>query len=50
MGATGAAMVVEMFKQLREEAGGHQLSDPEYGLAHNVGAAGATVTVQIYRR
>lgn len=50
VGATGAAMVVEMFKQLRGEAGGHQLSDPEYGLAHNVGAAGATVTVQIYRR
>jgi acetyl-CoA C-acetyltransferase len=50
VGATGAAMVVEMFKQLRGEAGGHQVKDVEVGLAHNVGAAGATVTVQIYRR
>jgi acetyl-CoA C-acetyltransferase len=50
VGATGAAMVVEMFKQLREKAGQRQLSDPEYGLAHNVGATGATVTVQVYRR
>lgn len=50
VGATGAAMVVEMFKQLRGEAGAHQLSDPVYGLAHNVGAAGATVTVQVYGR
>jgi ribonuclease PH len=50
VGATGAAMVVEVFKQLRGEAGKHQLSDPVYGLAHNVGAAGATVTVQVYGR
>lgn len=50
VGATGAAMVVEMFKQLRGEAGDHQLPDPKYGLAHNVGAAGATVTVQVYGR
>ena len=50
VGATGAAMVVEMFKQLRGKAGKHQLPDPEYGLAHNVGATGATVTVQVYRR
>ncbi len=50
VGATGAAMVVEVFKQLRGEAGAHQLSDPVYGLAHNVGAAGATVTVQVFGR
>jgi acetyl-CoA C-acetyltransferase len=50
VGATGAAMVVEVFKQLRGEAGAHQLGDPVYGLAHNVGAAGATVTVQVYGR
>ena len=50
VGATGAAMVVEMFKQLRGEAGEHQVKDPKYGLAHNVGAAGATVTLQVYRR
>lgn len=50
VGATGAGMVVEMFKQLRGEAGEHQVADPKYGLAHNVGAAGATVTLQVYRR
>jgi acetyl-CoA C-acetyltransferase len=50
VGATGAGMVVEIFKQLREEAGDRQVSDPVYGLAHNVGATGGTVTVQILGR
>jgi len=50
VGATGAAMVYEVFKQLRGEAGEHQVDDAEIALAHNVGAAGATVTVQIYGR
>jgi acetyl-CoA C-acetyltransferase len=50
VGATGAAMAYEMFKQLRGEAGDHQVASAEVGLAHNVGAAGATVTVQIFRR
>jgi len=50
VGATGAAMVYEVFKQLRGEAGDHQLNTPEIGLAHNVGAAGATVSVQLYGR
>lgn len=50
VGATGTAMVVEMFKQLRGDAGEHQIVDANIGLAQNVGAAGATVTVQIFRR
>jgi acetyl-CoA C-acetyltransferase len=50
VGATGAAMVYEVFKQLREEADKHQVDNPKVGLTHNVGAAGATVTVQIYGR
>jgi acetyl-CoA C-acetyltransferase len=50
VGATGAAMVYEIFKQLRGEAGKHQIKDAEIGLSHNVGAAGATVAVQIFRR
>ncbi|MFC1803926.1 hypothetical protein ACFL0D_08190 [Thermoproteota archaeon] len=50
VGATGAAMVVEMFMQLREQAGDRQVADAEYGLAHNVGATGGTVTTQVYRR
>jgi acetyl-CoA C-acetyltransferase len=50
VGATGAAMVYEVFKQLRGEAGKHQLDNPEIRLTHNVGAAGATVSVQLYGR
>ncbi len=50
VGATGAGMVYEIFNQLRGQAGEHQVADVEIGLAHNVGAAGATATVQIYRR
>lgn len=50
VGATGAGMVYEMFNQLRGQAGEHQVADAEIGLTHNVGAAGATATVQIYRR
>jgi acetyl-CoA C-acetyltransferase len=50
VGATGAAMVVEIYKQIREEVGERQVPDPKYGLAHNVGATGGTVTVQVYRR
>jgi acetyl-CoA C-acetyltransferase len=50
VGATGAAMVVEMFKQLKGQAGDRQVDDIEYGLTHNVGATGGTVTVQIFKR
>jgi acetyl-CoA acetyltransferase len=50
VGATGAGMVYEVFKQLRDEADKHQVDDPKISLTHNVGAAGATVTVQIYGR
>ena len=50
VGATGAAMAYEMFKQLRGEAGKHQVADAAVGLAHNVGASGATVAVQIFGR
>ncbi len=50
VGATGAGMVVEMFKQLRDQAEAHQVSDAQVGLTQNVGAAGATVTVQVFRR
>ena len=50
VGATGAAMVYEMFLQLRGEAGKHQVDDAMIGLAHNVGASGGTVVVQVYGR
>jgi acetyl-CoA C-acetyltransferase len=50
VGATGAAMAYEMFKQLRGESGQHQVNGVQFGLAHNVGASGATVSVQVYGR
>ena len=50
VGATGVAMAYEMFKQLRGQAGKHQVMGAETGLTHNVGAAGASVTVQVFRR
>jgi len=50
VGATGAAMAYEMFKQLRGEAGGHQVDGVRFGLAHNVGGSGASVAVQIFGR
>ncbi|RJS89603.1 hypothetical protein CW700_03740 [Candidatus Bathyarchaeota archaeon] len=50
VGATGASMVYEVFKQLRGEAGRVQVDDAEVGLIHNVGASGGTVVVQIYGR
>lgn len=50
VGATGTAMAYEMFKQLRGEAERRQVEGVEFALAHNVGASGATVVVQIYER
>ena len=50
VGASGVAMAYEMFKQLRGEAGNHQVQGAEIGLAHNVGAAGASVAVQVFGR
>ncbi len=50
VGATGAAMAYEMFRQLRGEAGRHQVDGVRLGLAHNVGGSGASVAVQIFGR
>ncbi|MEM3018394.1 MAG: thiolase domain-containing protein, partial [Candidatus Bathyarchaeia archaeon] len=49
IGATGTAMVIEVYKQLRGEAGKRQVQDAQVGLTHNVGATGGTVIVQIFR-
>ncbi|WP_049995879.1 thiolase domain-containing protein [Halococcus sediminicola] len=48
IGATGAGQVVEMFKQLRGEAGERQVEDAERGLAHNVGGSGGAASVHIF--
>lgn len=50
VGATGVAQIVELVKQLRQEAGKRQIKNAETGLAHNVGGSGATATVHILSR
>ena len=50
IGATGVAMVNEVYKQLRSEADKRQVNNAETGLIHNVGATGGTVIVQIFRK
>jgi len=52
VGATGAAQMVELFQQMRGEAGGRQVpaTDLDLALNHNIGAHGTTAVVQIYER
>jgi len=52
IGASGVGMVVELFKQMRGEAGPRQVKkgDVNLGLMHNVGAHGSTVVVNIFER
>jgi acetyl-CoA C-acetyltransferase len=50
VGATGAAMIYEVWKQLRGEAGKRQVSNAEIGLTQNIGVSGGTAAVQIFGR
>jgi acetyl-CoA C-acetyltransferase len=51
VGASGVAQAVEIFKQLRGEAGERQIDQAlPLGLTHNVGATGSTCVVHIYER
>ena len=50
LGATGAGQAVEVFKQLRGDAGPRQVRDAEVGLTHNVGGSGATCAVHVFGR
>ena len=52
VGASGVAQVIEIFHQLRGEAGDRQIpkTDLELGLTHNVGGTGGTCVVNILRR
>ncbi|MFX1576394.1 MAG: thiolase domain-containing protein [Promethearchaeota archaeon] len=50
VGATGVAQIVELYHQLRNEAGKRQVDSPNYALAHNVGGSGATAAVHICER
>lgn len=51
VGASGIGQVVEVWKQLRGEAGERQLPGKlRYGLTHNVGGTGQTCVVHIFER
>ncbi len=50
LGTTGAAQAVEVFLQLRGQAGGRQVADAERALTHNVGGSGASCAVHLFTR
>ena len=50
VGASGAGQVVEIWKQLRGEAGDRQVPGARVGLTHNVGGTGQTAVVHIFER
>ncbi len=50
VGASGVGQVVEIWKQLRGEAGERQVADARIGLTHNVGGTGQTCVVHIFAR
>jgi acetyl-CoA C-acetyltransferase len=51
VGASGAAQVVEVFKQMRGQAGPRQVDRPvDLALTHNVGGTGQTCVVHVFER
>ena len=50
IGATGGSQIRTIVKQLRGDAEGIQVKDPEIGLAHNIGGIGHYANVTIMRR
>lgn len=51
VGASGVGQVVEVWKQMRAEANGRQVSrDVDLALTHNVGGTGQTSAVHIFER
>jgi acetyl-CoA C-acetyltransferase len=49
VGATGTAQAYEIYLQLTGQADKRQVKNAKFGLTHNVGGAGATAAVHIYR-
>lgn len=46
MGATGIAQIIEIVRQLRDEAGPRQVpGEPKVGLTHNVGVGGCNILI-----
>ncbi len=50
VGATGIAQVVEIVKQLREEAGERQINNARIGMTQNMGGSGGSTVVHILER
>lgn len=50
IGASGIAEIIEVVKQLREEAGKRQINGVEIGLAHNIGGIGGTAVIHILKK
>ena len=51
VGASGAGQIVEVWKQMRGEAGARQLPrDVDLALTHNVGGTGQTCVVHVFER
>jgi len=50
IGATGTGQVVEVFEQIRGEAGERQVEGLERGLTHNVGGSGGAVAVHVFEK
>jgi acetyl-CoA C-acetyltransferase len=48
VGATGVSQVVELWEQLRGEAGARQVEGARIGLTHNMGGIGTVVLVNIF--
>jgi acetyl-CoA C-acetyltransferase len=47
---TGLAQIYEITKQLRGECGERQVDNAKIGLTHNIGGAGGSVTVHIFKK
>jgi acetyl-CoA C-acetyltransferase len=50
VGATGVAQTIEIFEQLRGEAGERQVEGAHLGLAQNMGGSGASSVVHVFER
>ncbi|MBI4500887.1 MAG: thiolase domain-containing protein [Gemmatimonadetes bacterium] len=50
VGATGVAQAIEIFEQLREEAGERQVEGARIGLTQNMGGSGASSVVHIFQK
>jgi acetyl-CoA C-acetyltransferase len=49
VGATGVAQAIEIFRQLRGEAGARQVENARIGLAQNMGGSGASSVVHVFQ-